>query len=342
MVSFCFKSLKVWSLLLAFMAFLGRETHAFEGVDSSLPPSPSFRSQAKILEKTKEGLEIVFYPAALKKEASQLEKKITGHIQRLTQGRNFFELETKGDSFFEDVFIFNQSLHIFLCEDKALQIKDKRYLSNIIEDLINSTLPEKIKSIYIIVLKEDIALKEVLKSKGFSEREEAISINKVFRNGDVKAEKHIVKMSTLYKDAALCNPQPSSSSSYTWLKEEREELEVSDSEDDTLLEDNDFFGIFIRDPQKDKIKGGIMGELLPDTPTTSFGYIDSFWVKGSLKQEGLGERLLYLAENYMKERGALFMYLDTFKYGGTFKEQNIFEKMGYISTFHTYKKLLSS
>lgn len=68
------------------------------------------------------------------------------------------------------------------------------------------------------------------------------------------------------------------------------------------------------------IVGGVIG-------ATYWGwlYIDLMWVKEDLRGQGFGRRLLNLAEDTARERGATHVYLDTF----TFQAPNFYRKLGY-------------
>ncbi len=54
-------------------------------------------------------------------------------------------------------------------------------------------------------------------------------------------------------------------------------------------------------------------------------YIDLLWVKDELRGRGYGRRLLTLAENEARQRGAKNAYLDTF----SFQAPEFYEQLGY-------------
>ena len=54
-------------------------------------------------------------------------------------------------------------------------------------------------------------------------------------------------------------------------------------------------------------------------------YVDLMWIREDLRQQGFGERLLSLAEEEARKRGARNSYLDTF----SFQAPGFYEKLGY-------------
>jgi len=69
-----------------------------------------------------------------------------------------------------------------------------------------------------------------------------------------------------------------------------------------------------------EVVGGVIGE-------THWGwlYISLMWIKEELRGQGYGERLLSLAEEEARNRGAKNAYLDTF----SFQAQDFYMKNGY-------------
>jgi ribosomal protein S18 acetylase RimI-like enzyme len=69
-----------------------------------------------------------------------------------------------------------------------------------------------------------------------------------------------------------------------------------------------------------EIVGGVIGETHWD-----WLYISLMWVKAELRGQGYGHRLLTLAEEEGRQRGAKNVYLDTF----SFQAPDFYEKHGY-------------
>ena len=68
------------------------------------------------------------------------------------------------------------------------------------------------------------------------------------------------------------------------------------------------------------VVGGIIGETHYD-----WLYVSLMWVKAELRGRGYGQRLLALAEDEARRRGAKSAYLDTF----SFQAPGFYEKQGY-------------
>jgi len=77
--------------------------------------------------------------------------------------------------------------------------------------------------------------------------------------------------------------------------------------------------IFVRDGQG-KVIGGVLGESI-------FGWlhIGIFWLSEDLRRNGLGSKLLALAEHEGRKRGDKYVYLTTF----SFQARPFYEKNGY-------------
>jgi GNAT superfamily N-acetyltransferase len=70
----------------------------------------------------------------------------------------------------------------------------------------------------------------------------------------------------------------------------------------------------------DKVVGGVIGATYWD-----WLYIDLLWVKEELRGQGYGHRLLTVAEEEARKRGAKNAYLDTF----SFQAPDFYEQHGY-------------
>ena len=68
------------------------------------------------------------------------------------------------------------------------------------------------------------------------------------------------------------------------------------------------------------ILGGVIGITYWD-----WLYIDLMWLQEGLRQRGFGRRLLALAEEEARQRGAKHVYLDTF----SFQAPDFYKKQGY-------------
>ncbi|MCJ7737591.1 MAG: GNAT family N-acetyltransferase [Anaerolineae bacterium] len=78
---------------------------------------------------------------------------------------------------------------------------------------------------------------------------------------------------------------------------------------------------------------GIVGGLIGATHYDWF-YVDLMWVKGELRGCGYGHRLLTLAEDEARQRGAKNAYLDTFSFQAPdFYEQHGYQVFGELQDF---------
>jgi len=77
---------------------------------------------------------------------------------------------------------------------------------------------------------------------------------------------------------------------------------------------------FVLHAPDQEVVGGVLGETYWD-----WLYIDLLWVKDELRGRGYGRRLLTLAENEARQRGAKNAYLDTF----SFQAPEFYEQLGY-------------
>jgi GNAT superfamily N-acetyltransferase len=75
----------------------------------------------------------------------------------------------------------------------------------------------------------------------------------------------------------------------------------------------------IQGPEKEVV-GGVIGATYWD-----WLYIDLMWIREDLRGQGYGQRLLELAEEEARKRGAKNAYLDTF----SFQAPNFYKKQGY-------------
>ena len=85
--------------------------------------------------------------------------------------------------------------------------------------------------------------------------------------------------------------------------------------------DNKFLRLcFVLHAPDQEIVGGVIGEIYWD-----WLYIDLLWVKDELRGRGYGHRLLTLAEDEARQRGAKNVYLDTL----SFQAPDFYEQHGY-------------
>jgi len=75
----------------------------------------------------------------------------------------------------------------------------------------------------------------------------------------------------------------------------------------------------LQSPEGD-IVGGVIGATYWD-----WLYVNLMWVREDLRHQGFGGRLLSLAEEKARERGAQYAYLDTF----SFQAPDFYQKYGY-------------
>lgn len=69
------------------------------------------------------------------------------------------------------------------------------------------------------------------------------------------------------------------------------------------------------------VRGGLVGEV-----SLSWGFVDKFWVDALLRGQGLGRRLLGLAEEFSRQQGAIGLHLHT----STFQAPDFYKKLGYV------------
>ena len=77
---------------------------------------------------------------------------------------------------------------------------------------------------------------------------------------------------------------------------------------------------FVLHAPDQEVVGGVLGETYWD-----WLYIDLLWVKDELRGRGYGRRLMTLAEDEARQRGAKNAYLDTF----SFQAPEFYEQLGY-------------
>ena len=77
---------------------------------------------------------------------------------------------------------------------------------------------------------------------------------------------------------------------------------------------------FVVQGPKDEVVGGVIGATYWD-----WLYIDLMWIREDLRGQGYGKRLLELAEDEARKRGAKNAYLDTF----SFQAPGFYQKHGY-------------
>ena len=80
------------------------------------------------------------------------------------------------------------------------------------------------------------------------------------------------------------------------------------------------FGIFVQDDD-DKLLGGLTGSIL----YTSM-YIEHLWLVESLRQKGIGSKLMHMAEQEAIKNGVFKLFLNTY----TFLAPAFYEKHGYV------------
>jgi GNAT superfamily N-acetyltransferase len=77
---------------------------------------------------------------------------------------------------------------------------------------------------------------------------------------------------------------------------------------------------FVLQAPDEEVVGGLIGETHWD-----WLYINLMWIREDLRRHGYGTRLLELAEDEARQRGAKNAYLDTF----SFQAPGFYEKHGY-------------
>jgi ribosomal protein S18 acetylase RimI-like enzyme len=86
---------------------------------------------------------------------------------------------------------------------------------------------------------------------------------------------------------------------------------------------------FVLQSPDQEIVGGVIGETYWD-----WFYLDLLWVKDELRGRGHGHRLLTLAEDEARQRGAKNAYLDTFSFQAPdFYKQHGYEVFGVLEDF---------
>jgi GNAT superfamily N-acetyltransferase len=78
-------------------------------------------------------------------------------------------------------------------------------------------------------------------------------------------------------------------------------------------------GVFVRG-ETGVVRGGLTGRI-----RWEWLYIEKFWLPASLREQGLGSRLLREAEAFALERGCRGAYIDTFEY----QALPFYQKQGY-------------
>ena len=85
--------------------------------------------------------------------------------------------------------------------------------------------------------------------------------------------------------------------------------------------DNQFERLcFVLNSPDSEVAGGVLGEVY-----WGWFYLDLLWVKEELRGRGYGHRLLEIAEDAARKRGAKHVYLDTF----SFQAPDFYERHGY-------------
>lgn len=85
--------------------------------------------------------------------------------------------------------------------------------------------------------------------------------------------------------------------------------------------DNDFQRLcFVLNTPDQEVVGGVLGEVY-----WGWFYLDLLWVKEELRGRGYGHRLLTIAEDEARQRGAKHVYLDTF----SFQAPDFYKRHGY-------------
>jgi GNAT superfamily N-acetyltransferase len=94
--------------------------------------------------------------------------------------------------------------------------------------------------------------------------------------------------------------------------------------------DNQFQRLcFVLHTPDQEIVGGVLGETYWE-----WLYIDLLWVKDELRGHGFGHRLLTLAEQEARQRGARNAYLDTFSFQAPdFYKQHGYQVFGELQDF---------
>jgi ribosomal protein S18 acetylase RimI-like enzyme len=85
-------------------------------------------------------------------------------------------------------------------------------------------------------------------------------------------------------------------------------------------EDNARSLCFVIEAPDEEVVGGVIGATFWD-----WCHIDLMWIKEELRGHGYGQRLLSLAEDEARKRGAKHVYLDTY----SFQAPEFYKKYGY-------------
>jgi GNAT superfamily N-acetyltransferase len=86
---------------------------------------------------------------------------------------------------------------------------------------------------------------------------------------------------------------------------------------------------FVLQAPDQTIVGGMVGEIYWE-----WLYIDLLWVKDELRGRGYGHRILTLAEQEARQRGARNVYLDTFSFQApSFYKDHGYQVFGELSNF---------
>jgi GNAT superfamily N-acetyltransferase len=94
--------------------------------------------------------------------------------------------------------------------------------------------------------------------------------------------------------------------------------------------DNEFQRLcFVLHAPDQVVVGGVIGEVYWD-----WFYLDLLWVKDELRGQGHGHRLLTIAEDEARKRGAKNVYLDTFSFQAPdFYKQHGYQVFGELQDF---------
>ena len=86
---------------------------------------------------------------------------------------------------------------------------------------------------------------------------------------------------------------------------------------------------FVLHAPDQEIVGGVIGEIY-----WGWFYLDLLWVKDELRGRGYGHRLLTVAEDEARQRGAKNVYLDTFSFQSPdFYKQHGYQVFGELQNF---------
>lgn len=79
--------------------------------------------------------------------------------------------------------------------------------------------------------------------------------------------------------------------------------------------------LLVRGEDSDEVLGGLYGKLFYE-----WLFIDLLSVQPHLRGQGIGERLMRMAEELAREKGCIGMYLDTFE----FQAPAFYSKLGFV------------